>query len=103
MPYVITEPCTDVLDKSCVDECPVDCIYEGDRLMVIHPDECVDCGACVPVCPQDAVFFADEVPIDWAGYIDASTRFFATIGSPGGAARLRRTVAGAAEVQSPTN
>jgi NAD-dependent dihydropyrimidine dehydrogenase PreA subunit len=49
--YVIGEPCIDVLDRACVDECPVDCIYEGARALYIHPDECVDCGACEPVCP----------------------------------------------------
>src|SRR5829696_7527101 len=47
--YVITQACVDVLDKACIDECPVDCIYEGDRMLYIHPDECVDCGACEPV------------------------------------------------------
>src|SRR3978361_2105009 len=43
--YVITQPCVDVLDKACIDECPVDCIYEGDRMLYIHPDEGGDCGA----------------------------------------------------------
>ena len=51
MTYVIGEPCIDVMDRACVDECPVDCIYEGERALYIHPDECVDCGACEPVCP----------------------------------------------------
>jgi len=51
MTYVIGEPCVDVLDRACVEECPVDCIYEGERMLYIHPDECVDCGACEPVCP----------------------------------------------------
>jgi ferredoxin-like protein FixX len=45
MTYVITEPCIDVKDKTCVGECPVDCIYEGERMLYIHPDECVHCGA----------------------------------------------------------
>lgn len=56
MAYVITEPCVDELDKSCIDECPVDCIYEGARMMYIHPNECVDCAACSMVCPVDAIF-----------------------------------------------
>src|SRR5215469_7350954 len=46
--YIITENCVDLLDKTCIGECPVDCIYEGDRMVYIHPDECVDCGACEP-------------------------------------------------------
>ncbi|MGA1628655.1 MAG: 4Fe-4S binding protein, partial [Aquiluna sp.] len=49
MTYVIALPCVDLKDKACIDECPVDCIYEGDRMLYIHPDECVDCGACEPV------------------------------------------------------
>ena len=49
MTYVIALPCVDVKDKACIEECPVDCIYEGDRMLYIHPDECVDCGACEPV------------------------------------------------------
>lgn len=48
MTYVIALPCVDLKDKSCIDECPVDCIYEGERMLYIHPDECVDCGACEP-------------------------------------------------------
>jgi NAD-dependent dihydropyrimidine dehydrogenase PreA subunit len=46
MAYVITEACVDIRDRSCVNECPVDCIYEGNRQFYIHPDECIDCGAC---------------------------------------------------------
>src|SRR6266404_8932835 len=54
MPYVIAEPCITVKDRSCVDVCPVDCIYEGEDQLYIHPDECIDCGACVPECPVTA-------------------------------------------------
>ncbi|WP_306510341.1 indolepyruvate ferredoxin oxidoreductase subunit alpha, partial [Corynebacterium xerosis] len=54
MTYVIAQPCVDVMDRACVEECPVDCIYEGKRMLYIHPDECVDCGACEPVCPVEA-------------------------------------------------
>src|SRR5579871_4336470 len=60
--YVIAQPCIDVLDRTCVDQCPVDCIYEGSRAMYIHPDECVDCGACVSVCPVEAIFYEEDVP-----------------------------------------
>ena len=60
--YVIAEPCIDVKDRACVDECPVDCIYEGQRMLYIQPDECVDCDACVPVCPVTAIFTEDDVP-----------------------------------------
>ena len=55
VPYVIASACIDVNDKACVDECPVDCIYEGDRKSYINPKECIDCGACEPVCPVEAI------------------------------------------------
>ena len=54
-------PCVDLKDRACVDECPVDCIYEGERMLYIHPDECVDCGACEPVCPVEAIYYEDDV------------------------------------------
>src|ERR1700749_2169642 len=65
MTYVITLPCVDLKDKTCIEECPVDCIYEGERMLYIHPDECVDCGACEPVCPVEAIFYEDDVPERW--------------------------------------
>ena len=55
MTYVITDGCVDVKDRSCVNECPVDCIYEGCRSLYIHPDECIDCGACETACPMNAI------------------------------------------------
>src|SRR2546428_2679607 len=85
MTYVIAEPCVDVLDKSCIEECPVDCIYEGDRMLYIHPDECVDCGACEPVCPVEAIFYEDDVPEQWRGRTKADRRLFLTAGPPPGA------------------
>jgi NAD-dependent dihydropyrimidine dehydrogenase PreA subunit len=96
MTYVIGEPCIDVKDRACVDECPVDCIYEGGRSLYIHPDECVDCGACEPVCPVEAIYYEDDLPPALESYKDDNARFFAAplpghdsaIGSPGGAAKM---------------
>ena len=85
MTYVIAQSCVDVKDRACVDECPVDCIYEGKRMLYIHPDECVDCGACEPVCPAEAIFYEDEVPADSANFTRINAEFFDGIGSPGGA------------------
>lgn len=85
MPYVIAQPCVDVKDKACVDECPVDCIYEGSRSLYINPNECVDCGACEPVCPTEAIFYEDDLPDEWAWYKDAAVSFFAEVGDLGGA------------------
>ena len=84
--YVIAEPCVDVKDKSCREECPVDCIYDGTRMLYIQPDECVDCGACEPVCPVEAIYYEDDVPGQWQGYKKINTEFFIELGSPGGAA-----------------
>ena len=65
MTFVITETCVDERDQSCVEVCPVDCIQfeEGtDRMLYIDPVECIDCGACGPVCPVDAIYVDSEVP-----------------------------------------
>ncbi|MCM1974636.1 MULTISPECIES: ferredoxin [Streptomyces] len=88
MTYVIAQPCVDLKDRACVDECPVDCIYEGQRKMYINPDECVDCGACEPVCPVEAIFFEDDVPNEWADFRRADREFFTELGSPGGASNI---------------
>lgn len=96
MAYVITSGCVDIKDRACVDVCPVDCIYEGDRKLYIQPVECIDCGACAPACPQSAIFFDLEVPVDEAGHVADNERFFteplpgrdAPLGEPGGATGL---------------
>ncbi|MGV0834776.1 ferredoxin [Mycolicibacterium thermoresistibile] len=96
MTYVISEPCIDVKDRACVEECPVDCIYEGGRALYIQPDECVDCGACEPVCPVEAIYYEDDLPDEYQPYLDDNARFFSDIlagrseplGAPGGAAKL---------------
>jgi ferredoxin len=69
MTYVISEPCIDVKDRSCVDVCPVDCIHEVDRMLVIDPEECIDCGACEPECPVEAITPEDAVPDRWTAFI----------------------------------
>ena len=96
MTYVIGAPCIDVMDRACVEECPVDCIYEGRRMLYIHPDECVDCGACEPVCPVEAIYYEDDLPEDLVPFKDDNALFFAeplpghatALGSPGGATKL---------------
>ena len=67
--YIIAEPCIDVKDKSCVDVCPVDCIHEYDRMLVIDPEECIDCGACEPECPVEAIFPEDALPDKWDAFV----------------------------------
>ncbi len=67
MTYVIVEPCIGVKDKSCIDVYPMDCIHgtDEDEILYIDPEECIDCDACVPVCPVDAIFSEAEVPDKW--------------------------------------
>jgi NAD-dependent dihydropyrimidine dehydrogenase PreA subunit len=91
MAYVVAEPCVDVLDRSCIEECPVDCLYEGARMMYIQPDECVDCGACEPVCPQEAIFYEEDLPDGMEAFAAANTEFFADLGSPGGAGSVGKS------------
>lgn len=88
MTYVITEACVDVLDKTCIKECPVDCIYEGERMMYIHPAECIDCGACEPVCPVEAIHYETDLPDNVRHYPQINADFFAHLGSPGGARHI---------------
>lgn len=98
MAYVITAPCIGTCDTSCVKVCPVDCIHgtkkqdEFDRIhklpkdkqapilkglqLYIDPDTCIDCGACEPECPVDAIFEADSVPSKWAHFTEVNAEFF---------------------------
>jgi NAD-dependent dihydropyrimidine dehydrogenase PreA subunit len=80
----------DVLDRACIEECPVDCIYAGRRTLYIHPGECVDCGACEPVCPVEAIFYEEHVPSEWSAYTRANAELFDDLGSPGGASKVRQ-------------
>lgn len=91
MPYVISKGCRDSMDMSCVDVCPVDCIYEGATRLYIHPTECIECGACESACPVSAISFTDQDSPDEDLLINAG--FFELtlpgrdkpLGSPGGA------------------
>src|SRR5947209_3372132 len=69
MTYIIAEPCIDLKDRSCVDVCPVDCIHEANRILVIDPEECIDCGACEPECPVEAIFPEDALPAKWEPFV----------------------------------
>ena len=84
MAYVIAEPCIDFKDTACVDACPVDCIhpkkdevdYEAVTQLYIDPIECIDCGACVPVCPVSAIFALDDLPKKWAHFTEMNAQYF---------------------------
>lgn len=95
MAYVIAEPCAGTCDTSCVEVCPVDCIHgpipldeiravpeaeRGAKLgaiqLYIDPEDCINCGACEPECPVEAIFEEDETPDKWKSFIEANARFF---------------------------
>jgi len=78
MTYIIAEPCIDVMDKGCVDVCPVDCIHaaDGEKMLYIDPEECIDCGACEPECPVEAIFAEEDTPEEWENYIKINADFF---------------------------
>ena len=78
MTYVVAEPCVKCKYTDCVDVCPVDCFYEGENFLVIHPDECIDCGACVPECPTEAIFSEDELPEQWEEYTEINAKLAQT-------------------------
>ena len=79
MSYIIAEPCVGVKDKACVEVCPVDCIHGNDdsKQLFINPDECIDCGACEPVCPVNAIFIEEELPEKWVSFTELNKKFFA--------------------------
>lgn len=93
MTYVIGSACVDVMDKSCMAECPVDCIYEGDRTLYINPLECVDCGACKLICRVGAIEYETELSDEDKPHLADNAAFFelvlpgrdAPLGEPGGA------------------
>lgn len=93
MTYVIGSACVDVVDKSCVAECPADCIYEGARSLYINPDECVDCGACKIACRVDAIEYETDLADGELVHLADNAAFFsdvlpgrrAPLGNPGGA------------------
>lgn len=87
MPHVITSRCVDTKDQSCVEVCPVDCIHPAKSIdgedaftnspqLYIDPDVCIDCGACVPECPVEAIFMDDELPDEFQEYIKINADYY---------------------------
>ena len=74
MTYVVTESCIKCKYTDCVEVCPVDCFYEGPEFLVIHPDECIDCGLCEPECPIDAIYADDELPANQIEFVEINAR-----------------------------
>jgi NAD-dependent dihydropyrimidine dehydrogenase PreA subunit len=82
--YIICEPCVGTKDTACVDVCPVDCIhprkdeagFDAAEMLYIHPLECIDCGACVPACPVEAIFAQDETPARWKAFVGVNAAYY---------------------------
>ena len=79
MAFVVTEPCQGCKYTDCVVVCPCDCFHEGDAMLYIDPEHCIDCEACVAECPVDAIYHERDVPEQWQEYIalnaDAAGRY----------------------------
>jgi ferredoxin len=75
MTFIIGEPCIDVKDLSCLNVCPVDCIHEADRMLVIDPAECIDCAACEPECPVEAILPESALPEEWEPFVRINYAF----------------------------
>ncbi len=69
MTFLVTERCIRCKYTDCVEVCPVDCFYEGPNMLVIHPEECIDCGLCVPECPVEAIYAEDDLPEKYKNFL----------------------------------
>lgn len=68
MTHIVTEPCVKCKYTDCIAVCPVDCFHEDEEMLLIDAEVCIDCGACIPVCPVQAIYVEDDVPEQWASY-----------------------------------
>ena len=87
MAYIVAEPCIKCKYTDCVEVCPVNCFYEGVNFLVIHPDECIDCGACEPVCPENAIYYEADLTPDLVPAKERAREVFVPLGQLGGARR----------------
>ena len=83
MTYIVNDNCIKCKYTDCVEVCPVDCFYEGENMLIIHPDECIDCGACEPECPVTAIFPEEDVPANMKSYIQLNRDVFKSDNPPG--------------------
>ena len=70
MTYTVNDKCIMCKHTDCVEVCPVDCFYEGENMLVINPDECIDCAVCIPECPVEAIYAEEDVPEDQKEFIE---------------------------------
>jgi ferredoxin len=74
MSFVVAEPCDGCKYTDCVVVCPCDCFREGERMLYIDPESCIDCEACMPECPVEAIFYENDVPARWRQYVELNAR-----------------------------
>ncbi len=77
MTHVVAEPCIKCKFTDCVAVCPVDCFHEGANMLVIDPDECIDCGACIDECPVHAIFPEEDLPEKWKEFLELNAQYAA--------------------------
>ncbi|OOG22635.1 ferredoxin [Thioalkalivibrio denitrificans] len=75
MTYVVTDDCIKCKYTDCVGVCPVDCFHEGENMLVIDPEECIDCSLCVPECPVNAIYFEDDLPPDQQHFLGINAEY----------------------------
>ena len=78
MTHVVCQPCFGCKYTDCVVVCPVECFYEGDQMLYIHPEECIDCEACVPECPVEAIFLDENIPEGQEGFVELNAELSLT-------------------------
>jgi ferredoxin len=83
MAYVVCQPCHDCKYTDCVTACPVDCFYQDESMLYIDSVECICCGACVPECPVEAIFYEPDVPTQWTQYIQLNAERVAALKATG--------------------
>ncbi|MFA6109618.1 MAG: ferredoxin family protein [Candidatus Latescibacterota bacterium] len=97
MAYVIAAPCIEVKDTACVEVCPVDCIHpsdgKGEPMLYIDPDECIDCGACEPECPVEAIHAEEDLPEESHPFLEINAKYFSLKGDPAAWAQYKETKA----------
>ena len=82
MTHVVTSACVRCKYQDCVAVCPVECFREAEEYLVIDPDECIDCGACEPECPVEAIFAEEDMPEDQGRFVEINTKYFELRDSP---------------------
>ena len=84
MAFVVCEPCLDCKYTDCVTVCPTECFYQDERMLYIDPAECIDCEACVPECPVEAIFHETTVPVPWTHFIQLNAERISVLKEAGG-------------------